>query len=231
LKDNEERVLKLTINIPSGNSETIEIRETDNIERIANDFCIKHELDNTSKEMLLENVKQIFLNNKKEEYVTERSAVRNKLATARINKKSFLIDHLTPNGNKAPIFERLYANKPREMRMDRRNVHCCVLHQKVNAKTIKRNTAPSKSKLTLKQTGGYKETSKEEGVKSVVENASKSIKKNTEVSTSSNRFLALYEDAVRRQKRSHTQERNFVTALNTYKTNVSRNSTRRITAT
>jgi len=182
--------------------------------------------------MLLENIKQSFLNSKKEKYVTKKSAIRNKLATPRVNKKSFFTEH------KVPIFERLYANMKKETKINRKNGHYRMLDQKTSTKTTKRNTVSSKqtgknsSYEPLKEdVTNENKASKEVEVKSVVDSTLRIKKKNIEIPTSPNRFLALYEDAIRRQKRSHTQERNFVTTLNTYRTNSSRNSGKRITST
>ncbi len=53
----EERILSLTVDIPQGTQEVLEIRASDDIEAITEDFCAKHDLDADCKQMLLDNIR------------------------------------------------------------------------------------------------------------------------------------------------------------------------------
>ena len=59
----EERLLSLSVNIPNGTQETLEIRINDDIEDITNKFCLKYNLDNDCKQMLNETIKKNLYNN------------------------------------------------------------------------------------------------------------------------------------------------------------------------
>lgn len=54
----EERVLSLTIDIPDGKKEILEVRTSDNIYKITEDFCIKHNLDKDCQQMLIDSIRQ-----------------------------------------------------------------------------------------------------------------------------------------------------------------------------
>lgn len=54
----EERILSLTVDIPQGGQEILEIKDTDDITAIANQFCAKHNLDGECKQALLESIKE-----------------------------------------------------------------------------------------------------------------------------------------------------------------------------
>ncbi len=53
----EERILSLTVDIPQGTQEVLEIRASDDIEGITDRFCAKHDLDAECKQMLLDNIR------------------------------------------------------------------------------------------------------------------------------------------------------------------------------
>eukprot|EP00826_Nyctotherus_ovalis_P028293 TRINITY_DN22367_c0_g1_i1.p1 TRINITY_DN22367_c0_g1~~TRINITY_DN22367_c0_g1_i1.p1 ORF type:complete len:215 (+),score=55.23 TRINITY_DN22367_c0_g1_i1:138-782(+) len=113
----EERVLTLTVNVPNGNQEKIEIRQTDDIEAIASAFCHKHDLDANSKGMLLENIKALFDDRKEKRRInqcaTERSVKKinfkelDKFATPRTSGKS-VFDRLHSLERKVPAHEKLH---------------------------------------------------------------------------------------------------------------------------
>eukprot|EP00826_Nyctotherus_ovalis_P038581 TRINITY_DN3621_c0_g4_i1.p1 TRINITY_DN3621_c0_g4~~TRINITY_DN3621_c0_g4_i1.p1 ORF type:complete len:298 (+),score=64.46 TRINITY_DN3621_c0_g4_i1:128-1021(+) len=57
-RQKEERILSLTIDIPQGGQEVLEIKDTDNIAAIAAQFCAKYNLDEECKDVLLESIKE-----------------------------------------------------------------------------------------------------------------------------------------------------------------------------
>ncbi len=61
-KPEEERVLSITVDIPQGTQEVLEIRETDDIDRVTEKFCQKHELDEDCKQLLLANIRHHLFN-------------------------------------------------------------------------------------------------------------------------------------------------------------------------
>jgi len=59
----EERILSLTVDIPQGTQEVLEIRASDDIEGITERFCQKHDLDAECKQMLLDNIRAHLFGN------------------------------------------------------------------------------------------------------------------------------------------------------------------------
>lgn len=152
----EERVLTLTVNVPNGSQEKIEIRESDDIEAIANTFCHKHDLDANSKEMLLENIRALFDDRRgrkrMNQCATERSVRKinfeelDKFTTPRTSKK-VAFDRLHSLERKAPAHEKLHQyvnvkrNGERAGMKDgvpvRATPRCFVLYQREFAKQKK----------------------------------------------------------------------------------------------
>lgn len=52
----EEKVLSLTVDIQNGKQELLEVRESDNLEKVAEVFCIKYGLDNECKQLLINTI-------------------------------------------------------------------------------------------------------------------------------------------------------------------------------
>lgn len=48
----------MTVDIPQGDQEVLEIKASDDIERITEEFCQKHNLDDECKKMLIEKISQ-----------------------------------------------------------------------------------------------------------------------------------------------------------------------------
>ena len=59
----EERILSLTVDIPQGTQEVLEIRASDDIEGITEQFCAKHDLDADCKQMLIDNIRTHLFGN------------------------------------------------------------------------------------------------------------------------------------------------------------------------
>ena len=60
----EERILRLTIDIANGIREVLEVKESDDADFIVNKFCIKHNLNDECKNVLINTIKQnLFPNN------------------------------------------------------------------------------------------------------------------------------------------------------------------------
>jgi len=62
----EERILSLTVDIPDGPPEILEVRSTDDIEGIAQNFCERHNLDPECKDMLIKNIRTHLLLDQKQ---------------------------------------------------------------------------------------------------------------------------------------------------------------------
>ena len=112
-------MLTLTVDIPNGMKEVIEIRATDDIEKIANEFCFKHKLDESAKSMLIYNIRKILFESSKDlnlknkepiKKIESKNANKERYIKPKQNHKPYINEYSRKfvNNEDVPVYERLY---------------------------------------------------------------------------------------------------------------------------
>jgi len=64
VEQKEKRILSLAIDIPQGRQEVLEIKDTDDIIDVADQFCAKHDLDEDYKQALVQSIREHLFDSK-----------------------------------------------------------------------------------------------------------------------------------------------------------------------